>query len=298
MSTPEAARAGEATEAAERLPAPPQPVPGPARRIEERRLTRRERLLRVAAPRIRLYQLLLVGGLLGLWEYVGRQSASFTFAPPSSVVPAAREMIASGELGTAATDSLAALLIGFALAALAGIGIGYAMGWWRTVGRTLDPFVAAMFVVPIASLVPLIIVWMGLGLASRVLVIFLFAVFEILLNAAAGVRNVDRTMIDIARSFGAGQRALLWRVALPASLPFVFVGLRIGAARALKGMVLAEMLLAVTGLGGLIIEYAASFQMDRVLVAIATIALMGVALQAAVIAAERWAMRWRMETPG
>jgi ABC-type nitrate/sulfonate/bicarbonate transport system permease component len=271
----------------------PRALRAPAGRVEERRLSGRERLLRFFAPRVRLYQLLLLAALLGIWEYVGRQSDNFTFAPPSSVAPAARDMIASGELGHAATASLTALLLGFALAAVAGIGIGYAMGWWRTVGRTLDPFVAAMFVVPIASLVPVIIVWMGLGLASRVLVIFLFAVFEILLNAAAGVRNVERPMIDIARSFGAGQRALLWRVALPASLPFVFVGLRIGAARALKGMVLAEMLLGVTGLGGLIIQYAGAFQMDRVLVVIVTIVLMGIALQCAVIATEHWVMRWR-----
>jgi ABC-type nitrate/sulfonate/bicarbonate transport system permease component len=292
VSTPETRPTGEAFRAPERPDAPPT-FPAQRGRIEVRRLTGRERLVRFFAPRVRLYQLLLVAALLGVWEYVGRQSEDFTFAPPSSVVPAAREMIASGELGDAATDSLTALLLGFALAAVAGVGIGYAMGWWRTVGRTLDPFVAAMFVVPIASLVPLIIVWLGLGLAATVLVIFLFAIFEILLNAAAGVRNVDRAMIDTARSFGAGQRALLWKVALPASLPFVFVGLRIGAARALKGMVLAEMLIAVTGLGGLIINYASRFQMDRVLVAIVTIVLMGIALQGAVIAAERWVMRWR-----
>jgi ABC-type nitrate/sulfonate/bicarbonate transport system permease component len=261
--------------------------------VETRRLSGRERLHRFVAPRVRIYQLGLLAVLLGVWEYVGRQSEGFTFAPPSSVVPAAREMISSGELGSAMTDSLVALLLGFALAALAGIGIGYAMGWWRTVGRTLDPFVAAMFVVPIASLVPVIIVWLGLGLASQVLVIFLFAVFEILLNAAAGVRNVDGAMIDVARSLGAGQRALLWRVAMPASLPFVFVGLRIGAARALKGMVLAEMLLAVSGLGALIIHYSAAFQMDKVLVAILGVVALGVLLQAMVVGAERWVMRWR-----
>jgi ABC-type nitrate/sulfonate/bicarbonate transport system permease component len=293
VSTPETRPTGEAVRAPERVSAPSRTIRPRAGRIEERRLSGRERLLRFFAPRVRLYQFLLLIALLGTWEYVGRQSEDFTFAPPSSVIPAAREMIASGELGNAATASLTALLLGFALAAVVGIGIGYAMGWWQIVGRTLDPYVAAMFVVPIASLVPLIIVWMGLGLASKVLVIFLFAIFEIVLSAAAGVRNVDRAMIDIARSFGAGQRALLWKVALPASLPFVFVALRIGAARALKGMVLAEMLIAVTGLGGLIIEYASRFQMDRVLVVIVTIVLMGVALQGAVVVAERWVMRWR-----
>ena len=262
-------------------------------RIETRRLSAGERIHRFFAPRVRIYQLFLLAVILGVWEYVGRNSEEFAFAPPSSVVPAAREMISSGELGNAMTDSLVALLLGFALAALAGVGIGYAMGWWKTVGRTLDPFVAAVFVVPIASLVPVIIVWLGLGLASQVLVIFLFAVFEILLNSAAGVRNIDQAMIDVARSFGASRRELLWRVALPASLPFVFVGLRIGAARALKGMVLAEMLLAVSGLGALVIQYSAAFQMDKVLVAILGIVALGVLLQGLVVGAERWVMRWR-----
>lgn len=280
-------------EAPERMPAPRRRLSAGAARVELRRLTVAQRLFRFFAPRVRLYQLVLLATVIGLWEYVGDRSESFAFAPPSSVVPAAGEMISSGELADAATDSLTALLLGFALAALAGIGIGYAMGWWQQVGRTLDPFVAGMFVVPIASLVPLIIIWMGLGLAAQVLVIFLFAIFEIVLNVAAGVRNVDRNAIDVARSLGAGQRALLWKVALPASLPFVFVGLRIGAARAVKGMVLAEMLFAVTGLGALIIEYSAAFQMGKVLVAILTIVAMGIALQGAVIAAERRVMRWR-----
>ena len=146
-------------------------------------LGRRENPPFLRSPRPHLHQLFLLAVILGVWEYVGRNSEEFAFAPPSSVVPAAREMISSGELGNAMTDSLVALLLGFALAALAGVGIGYAMGWWKTVGRTLDPFVAAVFVVPIASLVPVIIVWLGLGLASQVLVIFLFAVFEILLNS-------------------------------------------------------------------------------------------------------------------
>jgi NitT/TauT family transport system permease protein len=249
--------------------------------------------MRLVAPKTRLYQVLLLVLVIGAWEYVGRNSASFTFAPPTRVVPAAREMIASGELQAATTDSLAALAIGFALAALVGVGVGFAMGWWRTVGASLDPFVAAAWVVPIVALVPLIIVWTGLGLVSRVIIIFLFAVFEILLNSQAGVRNIDPSVIDVARTFGAGQRDLLYKVVIPASLPFVMVGLRIGAIRALKGMVLAEVLFAITGLGGLIVKYADRFRMDRVLVVITVIALIGILISASMRAVERRVLRWR-----
>jgi NitT/TauT family transport system permease protein len=248
--------------------------------------------------RERAYQLILLALLLAAWEYAGRRSASFTLAPPSSVLTAAGDMIESGELQAAIGDSALALLLGFALAAVVGVAVGYAMGWWRLAGSTLDPFVTAAYVVPIASLVPLIIVWFGLGLASRVIVIALFALFEILLNAYAGVKHVPPETIDVARTFGANRRDLLRKVVLPASLPFLFVGLRMGAIRAVKGMVLAEMLFAVTGLGGLIIEHAAAFRMDKVLVAIVTVVVFGMLLSGVVQLAERYVMRWRQEPRG
>jgi ABC-type nitrate/sulfonate/bicarbonate transport system permease component len=184
-------------------------------------------------------------------------------------------------------------LLGFGLAAVLGVAVGYAMGWWRTLGRTLDPFVSAMYVVPIVTLVPAMIVWFGLGLVSRVIVIALFALFEILLAAYAGVKNVDPEIVDVARTFGVSKRDLLLKVVFPATLPFVFVGLRIGASRAIKGMVLAEILFAVTGLGGVIIENSSAFRMDRVFVGVITVALMGVLLTVAVQATERRVMRWR-----
>jgi ABC-type nitrate/sulfonate/bicarbonate transport system permease component len=267
-------------------------------RTRTQQVSRRDRLRRLLLPRHRIYQLLLLAALLGAWEYAGRKSPSFALAPPSSVIPAARDMIGSGQLQDAAGDSLVALLLGFALAAVVGMAIGYAMGWWTAVGRTLDPFVTAMYVVPIASLVPLIIVWAGLGLGARVIVIFLFALFEVLLNAYAGVKNADPTFVDVARTFGAKRRDVLRKVLIPASLPFLFTGLRMGAIRGVKGMVLAEMLFAVTGLGGLIITNAGLFRMDKVLVVIVTIALIGMVMSGLVQLAERYVMRWRADPRG
>jgi NitT/TauT family transport system permease protein len=264
-----------------------------AARVLRQPIPLRARLLGDASPRIRLFQLLLLLALLGAWELAGRSSSSLALAPPSAMVPAAREMISSGELQSAFGDSLAALLLGYALAVMAGLAIGWAMGWWRSAGRVLDPFVAAMYVVPIAAIVPVIIAWAGLGFGSRVTVVFLFCVFEILLAANAGVRGIDDLYLDVARTFGAGRAALLRKVVLPASLPFVMVGLRIGASRALKGMVLAEILFAVTGLGGLIVQYAGVFRMDKVLVVVVTISLLGIVLSAVVVALERHVTRWR-----
>jgi ABC-type nitrate/sulfonate/bicarbonate transport system permease component len=262
-------------------------------RTERRRLPVSDHLRRVLALRERGLQLGLLAVLLGVWEWFGRGTANFEFAPPSRIAVAAGEMIRSGELPRAMADSVVALLLGFAFACFVGIGAGYAMGWWRTLGRTLDPFVSALYVIPIAALIPAMIVWFGLGLTSRVLIISLFAVFEILLNSYAGVKNVDPYVVDVARTFGASHRDLLTKVVFPATLPFVFVGLRMAASRALKGMIVVEMIFVVTGLGRLIIVNAQSFRMDRVLVAAITVALIGVLLSAAVQMVERRVMRWR-----
>jgi ABC-type nitrate/sulfonate/bicarbonate transport system permease component len=270
-----------------------EPVGRYAPRVERHPLTRRQRLARAFSPRDRLLQLGLLAVLLGVWEYVGRRSDRFTFAPPTSVISAAGDLIGSGELQRAVVSSLNALALGFAAAAIVGVGLGFAMGVWHTFGRTLDPFVAALYVVPIAAIIPAIVAWIGLGLESRVLVVFLFAVFEPLLAAYAGVKQVDPALYDAARTFGARRGELVRRVTLPATLPFVFVGLRMGAARAVKGMVLAEMLFSVTGLGRLIVESAQDFRIDKVLVAVVAVSLIGVVATATIKVAERYALRWR-----
>jgi NitT/TauT family transport system permease protein len=257
------------------------------------RRTGRERTLRALAPRVRLYQLAVLAAGLGLWEWFGVRSASYTFAAPSEIATAAVDMLETGELQSAVGDSLVALVLGFGLAVVVGTAIGYALGWWKMLGRTIDLFVAALYVVPIAALVPLLIVWFGFGLTTTVLVIFLFAVFEPLIAAEAAVRNVDRGYVDVARTFGAGTGATARKVVLPASLPFVLPASRMAASRAVKGMVLAEMLVAVSGLGGIIIRSARSFRMDEVFVAVIAIAIIGVLLTSAVSAVERYLLRWR-----
>jgi ABC-type nitrate/sulfonate/bicarbonate transport system permease component len=262
-------------------------------RTRTRRLTGGERARKTIAPRLRLYQVAVLLGVLGLWEWFGRRSASFTFAAPSEIAVAAKEMMQSGELQSAIGDSLVALLIGFALAVGVGTVVGYALGWWRMLGRTLDPFVAALYVVPIAALVPVLIVWFGFGLETKVIVIFLFAVFEPLIAAQAAIAGVDRAYIDVARTLGAGTRQLARQVVFPATLPFVFPAARMAASRAVKGMVLAEMLVVVGGLGGLVIQNARSFRMDKVFVAIIAIAVIGVVLTSVLHAVERYVLRWR-----
>lgn len=243
----------------------------------------------------RLVQLLLVVALLAAWEIAGRRLGDFFLAPPSSLLGATREMIDSGELVRATLDSMESLAIGFGLCAFVGIGLGYLMGWYRPVARVLNPFVSAAYVVPVAALVPVLIIWFGLGFQSRVLVVFLFAVFEVLVSTFTGVKNVDPMLIDVGRSFNAGRMRLFRKIVFFASLPYIFAGLRMGAARAIKGMVIAELLFAVTGLGGAIQTAANYYRTDKVFVYIIVISIIGITMSAAIQLLERLATPWRQE---
>jgi NitT/TauT family transport system permease protein len=243
----------------------------------------------------RLVQVLIVVGLIVAWEIAGRRLGDFFLAPPSSLFEATREVVASGELQRAVVDSLKSLLVGFALCALVGIGLGYLMGWYRPVAKVLDPFVSAAYVIPVAALVPVLIIWFGLGFTARVLTVFLFAVFEVLVSTYTGVKNVDPMLIDVGRSFKASRLQLFRKVVFFASLPYIFAGLRMGAARAIKGMVVAELLFAVTGLGGAIQTAANYYRTDKVFVFVIVIAIIGVLMSAGIQLLERLATPWRHE---
>lgn len=240
----------------------------------------------------RLVQVLLVVTVLTVWEIAGRIVGDFFLAPPSRLPAAFWEMWATGELVRALLDSLTSLLVGFCIAIVVGISVGFFMGWYGPAGRTLNPFVSALYVVPTAALVPMFIIWFGLGFTARTVTVFLFCVFEILVSTYTGVRNVDRNLVDAARAFGASRWQLFSRVVSYASLPYIFAGLRMGISRAVKGMVVAELLFAVTGLGGLISTAANYYRTDKVFVGVIVLAMLGVILAGAVQVLERRLMPW------
>lgn len=245
-----------------------------------------------------IIQLVVLLALLVGWELVGRKVGAFFLAGPTMVFKAAGELIASGELGRALVDSLSGLVIGLTCAAVSGIVIGYLMGWFPAVAKVLNPYVSALYVLPIQALVPVIIIWLGIGAAPRILCVYLFSLFEIIINTYTGVKNVDPTYIEVARSFGANQRQLFGKVIAPHALPFIFAGLRIGASRAVKGMVVAELMFAVTGLGGLIATYAAYYRTDCVFVVVLLLTLLGVLLNALVLNLEKRFAPWQRSPQG
>lgn len=263
--------------------------------VERERIPLRVAIRKEVINYERLAQFGFVAALLIAWEIAGRRLGDFFLAPPSSLVSATGELIESGEMLRATLDSLYSLSIGFGLSALIGVGLGYLMGWYKPVAKIMDPFINAAYVVPVAALVPVIIIWFGLGSLSRILVVMLFCIFEILVSTYTGVKNVDPMLIDVGRSFGAGRMKLFRRVVFFASLPYIFAGLRMGASRAIKGMVIAELLFAVTGLGGAIQTAANYYRTDIVFVYVIVIALLGVLLAGAIQLIERLVTPWRQE---
>lgn len=212
-----------------------------------------------------------------LWEIIGRQVGNLILAPPSLVAAALVELLVSGEILAAVGDSLFSLLVGFSISLALGLVIGWVMGSNRTVNEVLDPFISAFYVVPIAALVPLLIVWFGIGTLPRIITIVLFSIFEIIIATATAVRGVDRRLIEMARCFGADTRQVVTKITVFAALPVTFTGIRIGLGRAVQGMVTAELLFAVTGLGGMVMRYSGVYRLDKVLATILVIAIVGVA---------------------
>jgi NitT/TauT family transport system permease protein len=230
-----------------------------------------------------------------VWEAavaLGWVNPLFTSAP-SRILHTGARMFADGSILVDLQVSGFELLVGYGLAILVGVPLGILMGWYRRLDAVLDPFVSALYATPRIALLPLVMIWFGIGLASKIAIVFLGAVFPILVNTITGVRTIDADFIKVARSFGASDRQLFFTVALPSSVPLLLAGLRLGLGHALIGIVVGEMYGATNGIGFLISVSGARFQTDKVMVGIIIIALAGVLMTALLRVIERRFERWR-----
>jgi ABC-type nitrate/sulfonate/bicarbonate transport system ATPase subunit/ABC-type nitrate/sulfonate/bicarbonate transport system permease component len=215
---------------------------------------------------------------LGLWEWYGRGVDPIFMSYPTAILAAVPAMIAKGELQRALLLTLQGLSIGFVLAVVLGILIGLLMGRYRLFDYLLDVQISALYSTPNVALIPLLILWFGLGMTSKIAIVFLAAFFPIIVNTYGGVRNVGRGLVEIAQAEGASEAQIFGKIILPASLPFIMAGIRLAVGRAVVGMVVAEMFTAMTGLGGAIVYYSNAFATDKLFVVIILLALLGVAL--------------------
>jgi ABC-type nitrate/sulfonate/bicarbonate transport system permease component len=231
--------------------------------------------------------------VLAGWELLGRHVNPLFMSYPSAIARAAVVLIGNGELLTALESSLQTLLIGFVSASIIGVLIGLFIGRYRSVDAATDWLVNALYATPLIAIIPLVILWFGLGDAAKLFIVTLLAVFPVLINTAAGVRNVPAALIDVSAAFAANERQVFTKIILPASLPFMMTGLRLGIGRAIIGMVAAEFFTAITGLGALIVKYGNQYDTASMFVPILVLMLLGVGLTAAVRTLEDRIAPWR-----
>jgi NitT/TauT family transport system permease protein len=238
---------------------------------------------------VRLVSLVVV---LLVWEIVGRRANKALFAPPSAVLGAAAEMVGSGELWRYLSGSLQVLAIGFVLSLAIGIPLGIAIARSRVVHFALDWYVDAFNSTPNVALVPLMTLIFGFDTTAKVLVVIFSSVFAVIVNTEQGVRNVDRRLLEVARSFRSSERQLWADVIVPSALPYIAAGLRLAVGRALVGMVVAEFFTSITGIGYLIVRYNNSFQPDHLLVPIVVVMALGIVLTRVTRAIEQRIAPW------
>ena len=249
----------------------------------------RERAKQVAARRRRkqmalnvTVRLISLTAVLALWQIFGGRIDPVLFTTPSAIAKAAVEMVASGELWTYLAPSLVVLAIGLSLAAVIGVIIGLLLARYWLLDVGLGVYITFLYSIPSVALVPLIVLWAGFALTSKVIILFLFAFFPMVINTYQGVKNVDTKLIEVGRSFRCSERQLWINIVLPGALPFIVTGLRLAVGRGLIGMVLADLYTAISGIGYLIVRTASTYQVDKMFVPIVTLGLLGVTLTACV----------------
>lgn len=242
-----------------------------------------------------LYILSILLGL-GAWQLIAQHYASFILAPPPAVLARLAEMTWSGELPRALADSSRHMLLGFAIATAISLPLGLLMGRVNAIHDLLDPLVNLLYAVPAIAWAPVIMIWFGLYFEARVALVVVMCTLDMLIVVDAGARNVNRRLLDVGRSFGAGGWTLARLVLIPASLPFAFAALRIGVVRAVNAMITAELFLAAANLGAIMKQSAVHFDSAGVLSVLFLLSVLGLVLQELMLLAEHRACRWLTRT--
>jgi ABC-type nitrate/sulfonate/bicarbonate transport system permease component len=239
--------------------------------------------------------LLAVGGFVVLWQLAGSTNAvpADLISYPTQVLAAAMRMTASGELASNAAISLLEFGYGFLPALVLGVGLGLLMGLSRRLRYLLDPLIMALYTPPQFTLLPLLVIWFGIGLESKVAMVFLGALFPIVVNTSTGVQQVDPVLVRAVRAFGGSQLDVVRKVVVPSALPSMMAGIRLGIGRAIIGVVVGEMYVAVAGLGHLVQVYSSAARPAELIVLVMLFALFGLVAVNVARAIEERVGGWR-----
>lgn len=215
--------------------------------------------------------------LFGLW-YGLHFLFPAAFPTPLQVLDALLIQIKNEGLVGAIIDAMYAIFTGFFFAVLVGVPLGLLMGLSQYAEYIFDPYLNALYVTPFSALVPALIAWFGTGIEIRVLVCFFFAIFPITINVLEGAKMAPRELQEVVQSFGGNSYHLIKTVILPYEVPYLAAGLRLGIGRSVKGLVISELLIAVSGLGGILTSWSSSFDMSGVFSVVIVLMSMGILL--------------------
>jgi NitT/TauT family transport system permease protein len=254
-------------------------------------------LLQVAPKSTRSFNSLgifaLQASIIVLWEVACRTVISPLFLPPPSAIAVAFvETIQTGELPRQFMQTMQVLVMGFGIAAVTGMALGILMGTVEIAAKVLEPYVNALYAMPTVALVPLVIIWLGLGFEAKVFLTWIVGVFPIVIAAQSGVKNIPPSYLETARAFACSRTQIFRKVILPAAIPFFVTGLRLGLGRALVGVVVAEMFTALSGLGYMVTFYGNTFKTAYLFVPIITLAVLSITVNEMLRLAERRLTPW------
>ena len=237
---------------------------------------------------------LSIGGGLILWEFVSRYLIANTLflASPLQIGAAIIKLSSTGELFYDIGISGLEFIVGYVLASVIGIALGVAMASSATTKQMAQPWVSGLYPTPIIALAPLFILWFGIGIWSKIVVVASLVLFPVAINTEAGLRTTSARLVEMLRSFNATPSQIFWKLSLPSSLPFILAGLRIGIGRGLIGVVVGELFGSRAGLGRLIAQSAESFNMPDLFAAVVILAAAGIILTAAFSRLETKLVPW------
>ncbi len=249
-----------------------------------------------AARRARIRAFLSVLGGFALWQILASTVITnrLVIVPFSTVLDTLWSLARTGELWANLYVSLMEFLIGFFMAAVAGIFLGFLTGTSIRAREYLEPLVSALYATPLVALIPFYIIVFGIHLASKIALVFTIAVFPILISTQAGILSVERNLLEVASSFRASRLQIFFKVQIPASIPFIIAGLRLGVGRALTGVVVGELFFATAGLGFMISIAAQTFDTARVFLGVFIFALAGVLAVGLLQKIEKRMAPWRL----
>jgi NitT/TauT family transport system permease protein len=235
--------------------------------------------------------------VLGIWEafWSGGYISPLFMSGPSAIGKRFWSDLLHGSLVSDLKYSGLNFLIGFSAATAAGVVLGVIIGWYRLVSMLVSPFLNALYATPRVAMVPLIIIWFGIGMWSKVFIVFISAFFPVLVNTIGGIRATDRDLLRAARAFCASDWQIFSTVAIPGAVPFILTGVRQGVALGLIGVVVGEMFGGSQGIGFMVAYGGQTFATDTLFVGVLIIAFAGILLTALAEQLERRFSQWRPE---